>query len=150
MNLRKTLVLTDISVGDFGLAAVRHNKQNKSLYQSRIFDLNEPVSHKLDVLMFGSVLCELFTQKHLPIVHHLENLQRLQKANLPGTSFVNMLVKCCDKTPANRPTMAEILQEIQQIRNSTKEWSDHENTFQMVANNVELVGGESELGYEDI
>jgi len=126
LDLKTMNLLVDenfvVKVSDFGLAQMKNKKytgkRGSPLYMSPEMLLDETYNSKADVYSFGIVLWELTTLK-LPYNNKFQSFDEMLEAVCGGDrpdvppdtpkSLANLMVKCWDKEPSNRPSFDDML-----------------------------------------
>ncbi|XP_057824675.2 probable leucine-rich repeat receptor-like protein kinase At5g49770 isoform X2 [Cryptomeria japonica] len=127
--------------------------------------MTQQLSEKSDVYSFGVVLMEILTARQPiergkyivrevkgaletegmngvkelldPLLIQLRDLDADSYASLPGLeSFVNVAVQCVEEAAADRPTMSEVVKELEAIVASDKVGYGHDNSSSSVASDA--------------
>ena len=68
-----------------------------------------PHTTKIDVYSFGILMCEVVTAELPDPDHYLDQLERVRRLFLP---LHDLIVRCTDQSPNERPTMAVVIDEL--------------------------------------
>jgi len=120
-------------LADFGFAIVKEDSISKSVLSSQggtlawmapeLFSLRPKFSTKSDIYAFGVIMWEVATRK-FPYQGALGEVIRYcvlhgEREDVPDgcpNGYTDLMQKCWDQEPANRPTIDEILDQIVQIK----------------------------------